>query len=102
MEVRGCAEILLLLVTVSNVLVSAEATTVFTLTPVHFCTNKVVSEHFQVSLELFFIGLRCTGLSHFEFFHVNFGGLNESGSSFLSQIKEVNVGLHVALTKQLD
>lgn len=99
-EVRSSAVVQLLLVAVSNALVNAEAAAELAFTPVHLGADEVVSDHFEVSFELFLIGLRSTGLYHLELLHVGFGGLNESRSGLFSQIKEVNVGLHITFTQQ--
>ena len=84
MEVRGCTEVELLLVTMSDTLVSTEALLGITITPVILSSSEVLIERLQVTFDLFFIRLRGTGLDHFKFLHVSFVRLNEVGSSLLS------------------
>lgn len=98
MEIRGSAEVLLLLVTMGYRLVSFEALFELTLTPVDFSVGKVVTELNKVSFNLFLIRFRSTGLNHFEFLKVGLVGLNEVRSSLLGQIKEVDVSLHITFT----
>jgi hypothetical protein len=99
-EIRGGAEVLLLLVTMGYRLVSFEALFAITFTPVDFSIGQVVTELNEVSFDLLLVRLRSTGLNHFEFLEVGLVGLNEVRSSLLGQIKEVDVCLHITFTQK--